>query len=739
MIKKVSQFIFLFLTFNIFTQTNLSFIRNPEFDVKIGSSTLENPWDGGINYAQFSTIDLNLDGNLDLVYFDRSFNQLRTYLNQSIAGNDKYIYSTEFEALFPQDMRYRLFCADYNLDGKKDLFTYGIGGIKVYKNISSTSVLNFELAYSVLSTDYLGDDQTLYVSSSDIPAIVDVDGDTDLDILTFHIGGQRLEYHQNQSQELFGHSDSLKFVLKNECWGQFLEDPNTNNVTLNSTEVPCINGSIGTPLKNSEEQDRHSGSSVLALDMNNNGVLDLLLGDISHENVLLLMNSGSTPNMNSPMVSQELNFPSNSSPIQMNLFPATFFEDVDFDGIKDLIVTPNARNVSENQRSVWFYKNTGTNTTPVFVYQTNSFLQKEMIDHGTASIPVFFDQNGDGKRDLLLSHFFRYKPLLAKETTFQTYRNTGTASVPEFTFQSSDYNGFLAQFLGLRPVPSFGDLDNDGDEDMIIGRENGSVTFHQNTAGAGNPCVFANGVPLLNASSGQITSGAYAFPQLFDLNNDGKLDLIIGKKTGEIVYYKNEGTLSSYSFVLSNSTLGNVDISTNPDAYCAPHFFRKDNVTYLFVGGFDGKLHYYDSIEANIDLGESFHLNNPNFLGISTGAYSTFWVEDIDNDGKLNLFVGQDLGGISLYEVDPTSDLSFSEIPKLNYTLFPNPAKNSFSISGIELESSTYKMYSISGELQQAGTFSENSVNCEKLSSGMYFIHFEYKDKIQQAKIIITK
>lgn len=58
------------------------------------------------------------------------------------------------------------------------------------------------------------------MSSSDIPALVDVEGDGDLDILTYHISGEHLEYHQNQSMELYGIPDSLEFVLKNQCWGR---------------------------------------------------------------------------------------------------------------------------------------------------------------------------------------------------------------------------------------------------------------------------------------------------------------------------------------------------------------------------------------------------------------------------------------------------------------------------------------------------------------------------------------
>ena len=50
--------------------------------------------------------------------------------------------------------------------------------------------MSWELAKELVYSDYWGVELNLYVSSTDIPAIVDVDNDGDIDVLTFHIGGQ---------------------------------------------------------------------------------------------------------------------------------------------------------------------------------------------------------------------------------------------------------------------------------------------------------------------------------------------------------------------------------------------------------------------------------------------------------------------------------------------------------------------------------------------------------------------
>ena len=68
-----------------------------------------------------------------------------------------------------------------------------------------------------------------------------------------------------------------------------------------------------------------------------------------------------------------------------------------------------------------FYKNTGSNNISNFVYNTNSFLQDGMIDHGSGSIPVFCDINGDGLQDMFVSNFFSYKDLAQKESLQQQW------------------------------------------------------------------------------------------------------------------------------------------------------------------------------------------------------------------------------------------------------------------------------------------------------------------------------
>jgi hypothetical protein len=87
--------------------------------------------------------------------------------------------------------------------------------------VSASSLLAWKLVADPLATQGSSGLINLQTYFSDIPAITDLDEDGDLDLLTYNALGLRVEYHQNQSMERFGHADSLVFKRVNPCWGRF--------------------------------------------------------------------------------------------------------------------------------------------------------------------------------------------------------------------------------------------------------------------------------------------------------------------------------------------------------------------------------------------------------------------------------------------------------------------------------------------------------------------------------------
>ncbi len=189
-------------------------------------------WTGGMNAVQFCELDLNRDGILDLLAFDRQGNRVIPFVYNGASGSGLYQPDTSFISHIP-DLHDWVMTADYNCDGRMDIFTYGLGGIRVFRNISGNE-LQFELVTNMLTSWFYSGNIGILVTPVDYPAIADIDGDGDLDLLTFFGLGSFVEYHKNLSMEKYGSCDSLDFRLDDNCWGKFKESEGSNKITLNA-------------------------------------------------------------------------------------------------------------------------------------------------------------------------------------------------------------------------------------------------------------------------------------------------------------------------------------------------------------------------------------------------------------------------------------------------------------------------------------------------------------------------
>lgn len=727
--------LFIYIAFSETVSAQLSFHRNDTIDITKNGKLLETPFMGGLNAAQFSTMDLNFDGTSDLVVFDRSDDKLMTFINEGTTDSVDYRYAYEYEKQFPEISSWMLL-RDFDGDGKKDIFCSANIGIRVYKNVSTVmGGLDFEL-YENLIISYQGFGQTvdsskffnLYVSRVDLPAIVDVDADGDLDVLTFGVLGSYVEYHRNMSMEDYGHADSMNFYMKNACWGYFSET-GTNSNRLNFNDTCFYN--VYNP------QSRHAGSTVLAFDNDNDQVMDLLLGDVSFRNVVLAENGGAIPNDNASIVSQDTSFPSYDVPIDLELFPAMFLEDVNNDGLKDLICSPNIDDLVENTESVLFYKNTGTNSAPVFEFVQNNLIQDEAIETGERSNVSFFDHNGDGLMDMIVSSYgYFIKPTKSYESKLTLYENTGTATNPAFTFITDDYQNIQSLGLGLGLYPTFADVDGDNDVDMMLGNSEGKIHLLTNTAGFGNTAVFTLTTQDVQDNLATVIDvGQFSTPQLFDYDNDTDYDLIIGEKNGVINYYENIGTTTAPSFAFITDTMGAVrvrepwDVNGASTGYTTPFFFEQSGVRYMATGGEQGEVYIYTTIDPN-DPTTPFVMDDTLVRKREIGKYTTTHLLDINNEGNLDLFMGNIRGGVaSFYSGDDVTSITYESETKLNINVFPNPAQNELHlvINGNYNNQTPLvgTIYSTSGQVMNQFSPKQNGetiIDVNNLAKGVYII-----------------
>ena len=250
-----------------------SFERIYTIPVIKNNALLTRAWEGGLNHPICSNVDFNNNGVKDLAVFDKTGNRLVVFKDESLI----------FEPIqLNIDLERWVLFRDYNCDGLMDVFTGTTSGIKVYEN---TGLFEFVLASTLLQSDFGTFTSNLNVLNQDIPGIIDIDRDGDLDILTFNINGVTIEFHENVSNNNTGKC-GLDFKLSNRCWGKFEEDPSTNSILLNQ---PC---SVPYQPMN-RSNGLHVGSIITTLDQDENGVIDLLLGDVSFNNLTFLQNEGS--------------------------------------------------------------------------------------------------------------------------------------------------------------------------------------------------------------------------------------------------------------------------------------------------------------------------------------------------------------------------------------------------------------------------------------------------------------
>ncbi|TAE51246.1 MAG: VCBS repeat-containing protein, partial [Bacteroidetes bacterium] len=534
------------------------------------------------------------------------------------------------------------------------------GGFMVYKNMAADSGKVAFLPYpgGAIKTNRPGNVRVeIAVNSMDIPAIVDLDGDGDLDVLTYDQPGSRIEYHKNVCKDFYGHSDSLIYRFEEACWGHVMENGSANAMILN---IACKDGVA---------EQLHAGSSLLALDLDGDGDKDLLSGDVGYDNMIQLTNGGTAAHAD--MVSQTTQFPA-SNPIHIDIFPAAYHLDFDNDQKRDLMVAPNNTFDYENTRSAWWYKNTGTDAAPVFTYYENDLLQSEMMDVGSGAAPLLYDYNGDGKTDLLAGNFGVYQygqhqPALA------VINNQGSPQAPSFTYIAED---ILYLPSGSAPgiAPALGDLDGDGDPDLLLGKANGMLDYYQNFSF--NPSsVFPTFIPGTVGFQG-IDVGQYAVPQLIDVDGDSLTDLLVGEKDGNINYFRNTGSAASPAFTLISETWGGVQVAAGQfqPGHSAPCLYRYKDTTHLLVGAESGRIFHYVIPEGGLE--GNFTLKSTQFGGIDAGKRSVPTLADLDGDSLPDLVVGNYSGGMALY-MGVSTATTRSEVPSISLSMkvFPNPAK----------------------------------------------------------------
>ena len=542
----------------------------------------------------------------------------------------------------------------------------------------------------------------------------------------------------------------MAFEFGSYCWGHFSEAATDNTLFVADT-INCPRGGGPDPI-----EPRHVGSSILVIDLNADSLYDALLGDVSFSTVSGVMNNGTRDW--AFMDSSFTNYPSTDSAIDVEIFPGLYFTDVDNDGKKDLMISSHSPSLGEDINGVVFYKNFGENNQPDFKFQNRGFMAEEHIDAGKFSFPVFFDYNQDGLSDILLSsRGYIKKTAAGVESNYHLllYENTGTTTHPAFTLVDDDYLDSKSQFgLFEDAVITFGDLDADGDEDMIKGTTLGTFAYFRNEAAPGAIADFQLVNSIMKDANGvNIDIGSLSTPELYDYDGDGDLDLFSGDNFGKIAYFENIGDSTSFSFNQVSAQWGGINIKFSLTGYefygkTKPRFmdYDQDNVVELLLATEEGFIEVYEDISTALTdtIMPDFNLFNK-----SLGDEAAFDAAVLDTSGNLTYIIGIERGGLLMYntvefeEPDDSTNVGFPDLTQdLPFRLAPNPAADRvrvlFDSYDIIFEQKEVSLLNQLGQevFRRSSTASQLSIDLSRFPTGLYYVKVRMKDQDWVSKLV---
>ncbi|MFT5183402.1 MAG: hypothetical protein ACI84C_000528 [Flavobacteriales bacterium] len=731
---KIQHLLFFLILFPAFGQAQYEFHRYDEIDILVDGSPLKSAWAGGINSGQLSRIDLNNDGLEDLFIFDRIGNRILTFINEDgTSGQMKYRHEYEYVDNFPDSLKSWALLRDSNCDGSKDIYSGKNSSIMIHKNVGNDEPA-FELTYALTSASYnlsgVPFDAPIYSISVDIPSIVDYEGDGDMDIITWTETGGTLYYYKNISIES-GECETPLYQTANRCYGKLGEASESFDLFFGS-DFECAFNVINPEFTDDGSRDGvHTGGTILSIDLDQNGIKDLVLSDVTETYFVAALLQEDPEDQLDEAFEVTPNFPEgyiDAEGVDMRIFPAGFYEDVNNDGVRDLIVSPNGTVDTEDDNSMILYLNNGVDDLPDFEKIEEDFLQKDMIDLGRNAHPVVLDYNGDGLMDLVVANKEYNQDVNEHPSQLALFINIGTTTEPEF--EVVDFNWLDLPQYGVESVhPAFGDMDNDGDQDLILGEEGGIMHYFENTAGAGNPMEMTLTIPgMTYTDETAMDVGQFAAPQIFDLDEDGLLDLVVGERNGNVNYLRNTGTVENFAFELVNDSIGNA-LATNflgIFGNSVPFLWHnQEGEIQMIMGTETGYISHFDNISGNLE--GDFNLVTDEFAGIWEGTYSGAWMHDFTGDDTLDLVYGQIGGGLAFYK-GGNIIIDVPEITEvINLGMFPNPTSGILNVIGLEQIASTKQLIILDHLGRQVMlTACNNGAQCtidvSSLAGGLYIL-----------------
>lgn len=493
-------------------------------------------------------------------------------------------------------------------------------------------------------------------------------------------------------------------------------------VTVNSTSININyqkkddstfdNVTITTPTA-----DHNPSWSIAAGDLDGNGYMDLLYGG-SGGATFMLANDVDTSN---PEKNYATNFTENSPPIYI-FSQRTNFIDINNDGFLDAFV---CHDVDAN---VYFINDGNGGLT---THQVNDGNSVDLGVLGRNYATLWVDYDNDHDMDVFIS-----KCGGAPEATKnRMYENNGDGTYTDVSV-ASGLNSSIQTWSS-----AWGDFDNDGFMDVMVGassgtnefmHNNGDGTFTNITVGSGFDTftntsheyiahdfnndgfvdVYASGYILTNNGDMTFTKSitSYGRGAVGDLNNDGFLDLFNG---GSLKLNDNtEGNWIKVNTIGTTSNLNGIGARVEIKSLLGTQIRDIRSGT-----GFK----YMSSLTAHFGIGEDTAIES---VTVYWPSGNVDMIEYPSVNGTLNITEG-------------TAALGVNDKLLTGVSIYPNPVEEELTIqSNLDLEKSIISVFDLQGKKVLNSYFTSNKIDVSKLESGVYFLRMIQESKEIRLKFI---